>query len=102
MQTHFRAKHDLMRAGLEALGVAFDAPTDGTFYAWGPVAGLPAPLDAGREFFRKALKEEKVIVVPGEFFDVNPGGCVPLRLVRTRPRRRCARPRRLFAALTRR
>ena len=34
--------------------------------------GLPAGLDDGMEFFRAAL-ERKVIVVPGEFFDVNPG-----------------------------
>jgi len=72
VQTAFRAKRDLLRPGLEKLGVAFDAPTDGTFYCWGSVAGLPAPLNTGMGFFRKAL-EEKVIVVPGEFFDVNPG-----------------------------
>ena len=45
---------------------------DGTFYAWGSVAALPAPFQDGMGFFRAAL-EEKVIVVPGEFFDVNPG-----------------------------
>ena len=39
---------------------------------WGSVDELPAPLDDGMGFFRAAL-EEKVIVVPGEFFDVNPG-----------------------------
>jgi aspartate/methionine/tyrosine aminotransferase len=72
LQAAFRAKRDLMRTGLEKLGVVFDAPTDGTFYAWGSVAGLPAPLNSGMGFFRKAL-EAKVIVVPGEFFDVNPG-----------------------------
>lgn len=68
----FRAKRDLMRAGLENMGVTFDAPTDGTFYAWGALSGLPAPFNTGMGFFRKAL-EAKVIVVPGEFFDVNPG-----------------------------
>jgi aspartate/methionine/tyrosine aminotransferase len=72
LQTAFRAKRDLARAALEKLGVTFDAPTDGTFYAWGSVAGLPSPLNTGMGFFRKAL-ESKVIVVPGEFFDVNPG-----------------------------
>jgi aspartate/methionine/tyrosine aminotransferase len=36
------------------------------------VADLPPPLDEGMGFFRAAL-EEKVITVPGEFFDVNPG-----------------------------
>ncbi|MFI5361306.1 MAG: pyridoxal phosphate-dependent aminotransferase [Elusimicrobiota bacterium] len=72
LQAAFRVKRDLTRAALEKLGLAFDAPTDGTFYAWGSVAGLPAPLNTGMGFFRKAL-ESKVIVVPGEFFDVNPG-----------------------------
>ena len=72
LQGAFRAKRDLLRGGLEKLGVTFDAPTDGTFYTWGSVAGLPAPLNTGMGFFRKAL-ESKVIVVPGEFFDVNPG-----------------------------
>ena len=33
---------------------------------------LPKPLDDGMNFFREGLKE-KVIVVPGVFFDVNPG-----------------------------
>jgi N-succinyldiaminopimelate aminotransferase len=39
---------------------------------WGSVEDLPAGLDDGHAFFRAAL-ERKVIVVPGEFFDVNPG-----------------------------
>ena len=33
---------------------------------------LPGKLSDGMGFFRAAL-EKKVIVVPGEFFDVNPG-----------------------------
>ncbi len=49
-----------------------DRAPDGTFYVWGSVDQLPAPLNDGMGFFRAAL-EEKVIVVPGEFFDVNPG-----------------------------
>jgi aspartate/methionine/tyrosine aminotransferase len=61
-----------MRAELSKMGVALDGPGDGTFYCWGSLAKLPAPLDTGMGFFRAAL-EKKVIVVPGEFFDVNPG-----------------------------
>ena len=33
---------------------------------------MPPPLDDGMGFFRAAL-DKQVIVVPGEFFDVNPG-----------------------------
>jgi N-succinyldiaminopimelate aminotransferase len=39
---------------------------------WGSVEQLPPPYNDGMAFFRAAL-DEKVIVVPGEFFDVNPG-----------------------------
>ena len=61
-----------MLSRLERLGVRFDRVPDGTFYAWGNVADLPPPLNDGMGFFRAAL-EQKVITVPGEFFDVNPG-----------------------------
>jgi N-succinyldiaminopimelate aminotransferase len=68
----FRAKRDRLLSGLERLGVRTDRAPDGTFYVWGKVDGLPPPLNDGMGFFRAAL-EKKVIVVPGEFFDVNPG-----------------------------
>ena len=54
------------------MGVRFDRVPDGTFYAWGNVANLPEPLNDGMGLFRAALTK-KVITVPGEFFDVNPG-----------------------------
>ncbi len=72
LQTAFRAKRDLMRAKLTEMGVILDGPGDGTFYCWGSVEKLPRPINTGMGFFKKAL-EAKVIVVPGEFFDVNPG-----------------------------
>jgi aspartate/methionine/tyrosine aminotransferase len=72
IQEAFRKKRDRMVSELERLGVRFDRVPDGTFYAWGNIAALPPPLDEGMGFFRAAL-ERKVITVPGEFFDVNPG-----------------------------
>jgi aspartate/methionine/tyrosine aminotransferase len=72
IHTVFREKRDRMISRLERLGVRFDRVPDGTFYGWGNVAALPPPLDDGMSFFRAALAK-KVIVVPGEFFDVNPG-----------------------------
>jgi aspartate/methionine/tyrosine aminotransferase len=68
----FRAKRDTTIARLQRIGVRFDRIPDGTFYAWGDVSELPAHLADGMSLFRAAL-EKKVIVVPGEFFDVNPG-----------------------------
>jgi N-succinyldiaminopimelate aminotransferase len=72
IQSAFREKRDRMLSRLERMGVRFDRVPDGTFYAWGNVANLPAPLNDGMGLFRAALTK-KVIVVPGEFFDVNPG-----------------------------
>jgi len=72
IQNAFRDKRDRMLSKLERLGVRFDRIPDGTFYCWGNVSHLPPPLNDGMGFFRAALAK-KVIVVPGEFFDVNPG-----------------------------
>jgi hypothetical protein len=68
----FSRKRELMLDGLKRLGVHVDVPPDGTFYAWGSVADLPEGIRDGASFFRAAL-EQRVIVVPGQFFDVNPG-----------------------------
>ena len=68
----FREKRDRLLSRLERLGIRTDRAPDGTFYVWGNVSGLPAPLNDGMAFFRAAL-DKKVICVPGEFFDINPG-----------------------------
>jgi aspartate/methionine/tyrosine aminotransferase len=72
IRKHFGKKRTRMLDGLRALGVRFEREPDGTFYAWGNLQGLPPPLDTGEGLFRAAL-EHKVIVVPGSFFDVDPG-----------------------------
>lgn len=68
----FAAKRNLLVERLEKLGVRFARRPESTFYAWGSLENLPAPLDDAMAFFRGAL-ERKVLTVPGEFFDVNPG-----------------------------
>ncbi len=68
----FGDKRTLLLDGARRLGMTIDREPDGTFYVWANLASLPAPLSDGMGFFRAAL-EEKVITVPGEFFDVNPG-----------------------------
>ena len=68
----FGVKRKLMIDGLRALGVRLEREPDGTFYVWGNLESLPSPLDTGDGLFRAALGE-KVIVVPGAFFDVDPG-----------------------------
>jgi aspartate/methionine/tyrosine aminotransferase len=68
----FLPKRRLLLDGLRRAGVRFDREPEGTFYCWGDVSRLPAGLDDGMAFFRALLKE-RVICVPGEFFDINPG-----------------------------
>ncbi len=68
----FLRKRDIMAGGLKRAGVRFDLEPEGTFYCWGDISALPAAINDGMSFFRAAL-ERKVICVPGEFFDVNPG-----------------------------
>ncbi|MDZ4865004.1 MAG: pyridoxal phosphate-dependent aminotransferase [Gemmatimonadota bacterium] len=68
----FRRKRDILQSGLEAAGMRLDLTPEGTFYCWADLSGLPEGLSDGMSFFKAALKE-KVICVPGEFFDINPG-----------------------------
>ena len=72
IQAAFRRKRDILQSGLEAAGMRLDLTPEGTFYCWADLSGLPEGLNDGMSFFKAALKE-KVICVPGEFFDINPG-----------------------------
>lgn len=82
LQRHFKMKRDycikrLQEIGFRA-GVGQDIP-DSTFYIWLDLTTLEPPLPEdsaldisnGLAFF-DALLQEKVIVVPGIFFDLNP------------------------------
>jgi N-succinyldiaminopimelate aminotransferase len=68
----FGKKRVKMLNGLRDLGFVVDLPPEGTFYVWASAQHLPPSISDGMSFFRAAL-ERKVIAVPGEFFDVNPG-----------------------------
>jgi N-succinyldiaminopimelate aminotransferase len=68
----FLRKRKILGDGLRAAGVRFDLDPEGTFYWWGDVSALPPAINTGMSFFQRAL-EQRVICVPGEFFDVNPG-----------------------------
>jgi aspartate/methionine/tyrosine aminotransferase len=72
IQEHFGKKRAFTLGRLKAMGIGVDAEPAGAFYVWANLAGLPKPLNDGMSFFRVGLKE-KVIIVPGVFFDVNPG-----------------------------
>lgn len=72
IRKHFMGKRELMLRRLMGMGIRVDIAPAGAFYVWGCVDNLPPGLNDGKSFFLRAL-EQKVITVPGIFFDVNPG-----------------------------
>jgi aspartate/methionine/tyrosine aminotransferase len=68
----FRRKRAWFLQRLGEIGVEFDRPPEGTFYAWGNLVNLPPPLNDGMALLEAGLGR-KVITVPGVFFDINPG-----------------------------
>ena len=72
IQTAFRKKRQLLLQGIQELGIEVEIEPGGTFYVWGNLSKLPEPMNTGKDFFEHGLKN-KLITVPGEFFDVNPG-----------------------------
>jgi len=79
----FGPKREYMIRRLGNMGIQVDLPPGGTFYVWGNLSNLPDHLQSGMDFFQAAL-DHQVIVVPGEFFDVNPGKRRPGRVSRFR------------------
>lgn len=71
IQTCFRQKRAYMLERLRHMGIGVDAEPAGTFYVWANLSQLPTPINDGMCFFREGL-EERVITIPGVFFDVNP------------------------------
>ncbi len=71
IQQHFFRKRAYTMERLRALGIEIEAEPAGAFYVWANLSRLPEPLDDGLSFFKEGLAE-KVITVPGRFFDVNP------------------------------
>lgn len=72
VRREFARKQQITVSMLRDIGVEFPAAPEGTFYAWGSVVKLPSPLNDGVGFMHEAFKH-RVLTVPGEYFDVNPG-----------------------------
>lgn len=71
LQRHFKDKRDYVIGRLTKMGFKLDYCPNSTFYLWLNLEQLPEGVNDGLNFFQKCL-EEKVIVVPGIFFDLNP------------------------------
>lgn len=77
LQTHFLKKRNHVLSRLKEMGFEIKNPPNATFYIWLDLRQLPKPMNSGMVFFEECLKE-KVIVVPGQFFDVNPSSTFSL------------------------
>jgi aspartate/methionine/tyrosine aminotransferase len=64
-------KRDYVISRLRGMGFIIKTVPDSTFYLWLDLEKLPEEISDGLNFFQACL-EEKVIVVPGIFFDLNP------------------------------
>jgi len=72
IQAAFSKKRNLLIDGFESLGLKLYNKPSGAFYFFVSLEDLPAPFSNGLTFAEEALKH-KTIVIPGEYFDVNPG-----------------------------
>lgn len=71
LQKHFVMKRNYCIQRLEKMGFKFKIVPNSTFYIWLDLSHLPGRIRNGIGFFQECLKE-KVICVPGIFFDLNP------------------------------
>lgn len=72
ISSHFSKKRELMIQRLTDLNIDIPLMPDGAFYCWGELSKLPDDVNTGMKLFKAGL-EQKIITVPGEFFDINPG-----------------------------
>ena len=72
IQTIFQKKRDLVVSSLSDMNIKLYNKPSGAFYCFASLENLPDAISDGHSFARKAL-EHKTIVIPGEYFDVNPG-----------------------------
>jgi N-succinyldiaminopimelate aminotransferase len=77
----FHKKRDFMMKALADLGIPVSPTPGGTFYCWGDLSNLPSHCNTGMKLFQQAL-EKNLIIVPGVFFDINPGHRRPDRASR--------------------
>ena len=71
LQVHFRAKRDYMLKALSNIKIFEFWKPEATFYIFAYIGELPHPINDCDCFVTECLKE-KVIVVPGNSFDIDP------------------------------
>ena len=72
IQNTFQKKRDLVVKKLKNLNIKLYNEPSGAFYCFSSLENMPECIQDGQDFAKEALKHN-VIVIPGEYFDVNPG-----------------------------
>lgn len=72
IQKHFSQKKDYLVDRLKKMNFVLPGEPNGGFYCFASLENLPPSINTGMALFEQLL-ERKVICVPGEFFDINPG-----------------------------
>lgn len=70
IQNIFTDKKNMVLRELKSMGFGVPSGTSGAFYVFAEI--IDGKFSDSHDLFKKAL-EEKLIIVPGDFFDVNPG-----------------------------
>ena len=78
VRAEFAVKRKLLLEGLDRLGIRPVQAPQGTFYLWCSVKDLPGGLSDADNFFFACL-QEKVMTVPGHFFDIRPDRVRPAK-----------------------
>ena len=71
VRQEFAYKRNMLLKGLAKLGIKPARAPLGTFYLWCSLEDLPGELSDADQFFFACLRE-KVMTVPGHFFDIRP------------------------------
>ena len=71
LREEFSKKRRLMLKELKEMGIEPAQAPNGTFYIWANIEKLPAPINDADNFFFACL-DNKVLTVPGHFFDIRP------------------------------
>jgi aspartate/methionine/tyrosine aminotransferase len=74
LQMHFHTKRDFVIGRLQEISFKFPYMPNSTFYLWLDLSGLSEGINDGLNFFQARL-DDKVVVVPGICFDLNPNKC---------------------------
>lgn len=72
IQKEFAQKRLMMMDGLQRIGFRLPNRPLGAFYCFAQLGSVAETWEEGMKFFEAAL-QQRVITVPGKFFDVNPG-----------------------------